>query len=182
MIAVSVSHVVLGLLSRGDRHGYDLKRDHDQRFPQARPLAFGQVYATLSRLARDGYVNAVDGGRDGGPDRTSYTLTASGREHLAEWLAVVDPPTPYVSNGLFTKVVIALLVSGSDTTAQHYLRCQRAAHLDRMREFTAVKTDPAAALADVLAADHALAHLDADLRWMELALARVDRLRMEVLR
>ena len=50
------AHVVLGLLAGGPRHGYELKRAHDQRLPQAKPLAFGQVYATLARLARDGLV------------------------------------------------------------------------------------------------------------------------------
>ena len=179
---MSAAHVVLGLLSRGQRHGYELKRDHDQRFPQARPLAFGQVYATLSRLTRDGYVTAVDTAREGGPDRTTFALTAAGRDHLAQWLAGVEPPAPYVSSGLFTKVVIALLASGSGAMARRYLGAQRSAHLARMREFTAIKTDPDAALADVLAADHALAHLDADLRWMDIAMSRVDQLRTEVLR
>ena len=51
---MSTSHVLLGLLAAGSRHGYELKRAHDARLPRARPLAFGQVYATLSRLERDG--------------------------------------------------------------------------------------------------------------------------------
>ena len=49
-----------------------------------------------------------------------------------------------------------------------------------MRELTAVKTAPGAAVADVLAADLAIAHLDADLRWMQTATDRVADLRLEV--
>ena len=177
---VSTAHVVLGLLARGRQHGYDLKRDHDARFPRARPLAYGQVYATLDRLARDGLVTATAAGRDGGPDRTSYALTEHGRHALTDWLDQVEPPVPYVANALFTKVVVALLVDGSAATPRAYLRRQRAAHLTRMREFTAVKTAPDAPIADVLAADYALAHLDADLRWIDRALERVSTLRVEL--
>ena len=49
---MSTSHVLLGLLAAGSRHGYELKRAHDARLPRARPLAFGQVYATLSQIGR----------------------------------------------------------------------------------------------------------------------------------
>lgn len=181
MTRVSTAHVVLGLLAQGDRHGYDLKRDHDARFPKARPLAYGQVYATLDRLARDGLVTALAAGRDGGPDRTAYSLTDTGRTMLTDWLDDVEPAVPYVANALFTKVVLALLVDRSPAAPKAYLRRQRAAHLARMREFTTLKTTCGAPVADVLAADYALAHLDADLRWIDTALARVTALRAELL-
>ena len=62
---MSTAHVLLGLLAGEPKHGYDLKRAHDARLPRAKPLAFGQVYATLARLARDGLVTAVGQDRDG---------------------------------------------------------------------------------------------------------------------
>ena len=43
---------LLGLLDREPSHGYDLKRDYDAYFSRGRPLPFGQVYATLARLAQ----------------------------------------------------------------------------------------------------------------------------------
>ena len=51
---MSVPLTLLGLLERGPSHGYDLKRDYDAYFGRGRPLRYSQVYATLSRLARDG--------------------------------------------------------------------------------------------------------------------------------
>jgi len=45
---------LLGLLDRDPSHGYDLKRDYDTYFGRGRPLPFGQAYATLARLTRDG--------------------------------------------------------------------------------------------------------------------------------
>lgn len=168
----TTAHVLLGLLAGGPRHGYELKRAHDDRLPQARPLAFGQVYATLGRLERDGLVAAAGRDRDGGPDRTPYQLTPAGRTTLDEWLAAIEPPAPYVASTLLAKVVVALLVADRERAAA-YLVAQRAAHTTRLRELTARKTDPGASLGEVIAADFAITHLDADLRWLATTLDRV---------
>ncbi len=59
------------------------------------------------------------------------------------------------------------------------LDAQRTMHLVRMRELTERKR--AGDLTDALACDFELFHLEADLRWIELAGGRVDRLRHELL-
>ncbi len=176
---VTLGHVVLGLLAQGERHGYDLKRQYDARFPAARPLAAAQVYATLDRLQRDGWVTPGAVERVGGPDRHTYAMTPAGRSELERWLAEVETPAPFVANPLSIKVTLALLVADG-ATATDYLRRQRAAHLARMREYTTVKTHSESSLAAVLAADYALNHLDADLRWIDTALARVSALSEEI--
>jgi DNA-binding PadR family transcriptional regulator len=176
---MSTPYVLLGLLAGGPRHGYDLKRAHDDRMPRAKPLAFGQVYATLGRLERDGLVEESGQDRDGGPDRTSYVLTDAGRAKLDEWLAAIEPPAPFVTSALFSKVVVSLLAADIER-ARGYLVAQRAAHTDRLRELTAAKTAPDASVGDVVAADFAIAHLDADLRWLQTTLLRVADLDREV--
>jgi DNA-binding PadR family transcriptional regulator len=176
---MSTAHVLLGLLAGGPRHGYDLKRAHDDRLPRAKPLAYGQVYATLGRLERDGLVTEAGQDREGGPDRTSYEITDDGRQHLDAWLSAVDPPAPYVTSELFSKVVVALLAADAGR-ARDYLAAQRAAHMSRMRELTTAKTEPGASVGDVVAADYAIGHLEADLRWLQTTLARVADLQKEV--
>jgi DNA-binding PadR family transcriptional regulator len=176
---MSTAHVLLGLLAAGPKHGYELKRDHDQRLPRAKPLAFGQVYTTLGRLQRDGLVVAAGHDRATGPERTSFALTERGRASLDDWLGEVEPPAPYVTSTLLAKVVVALLVSDAER-ARVYLAAQRHAHMARLRELTALKTDPAATLGDVVAADYAIAHLDADLRWLHTTIDRVAELYQEV--
>jgi DNA-binding PadR family transcriptional regulator len=176
---MSTSHVLLGFLAGGPRHGYDLKREHDDRMPRVKPLAFGQVYATLGRLERDGLVRQAAQERDAGPERTTYTLTDAGREALDTWLSTVEPPAPYVASTLFSKVVVSLLAAGADR-ARDYLVAQRAAHIARLRELTTAKAAPAASVGDVVAADFAIAHLDADLRWLQTTLQRVAELHREV--
>ncbi|SNT26341.1 DNA-binding transcriptional regulator, PadR family [Asanoa hainanensis] len=176
---MSTAHVLLGLLAGGPMHGYELKRSHDQRLPQAKPVAFGQVYATIGRLQRDGLVTTAGHDQEGGPERTSFEITEAGRKRLDDWLGETEPPAPYVTSTLFAKVAVAVLVSGADR-ARDYLVAQRAAHMERLRALTAVKTDPASSLGEVVAADYAILHLDADLRWVSNTLERVADLHREV--
>ncbi|GAA3736248.1 PadR family transcriptional regulator [Micromonospora maritima] len=172
---MSIGHTFLGLLQASPRHGYDLKRAYDERFGQARPLAYGQVYATLSRLLRNGLVE-VDSVEPGeGPERKRYAITEAGVTDVARWLAQPEKPEPYLHSVLYTKVVLALLTG---RPAADLLDVQRAEHLRLMRELTRRKTD--GDLADQLVCDHALFHLEADLRWLELTASRLDQLAREV--
>lgn len=168
---MSVGHTILGLLEAGPRHGYDLKRAYDTRFGQDRPLPYGQVYSTLSRLLKHGLVEVTGVEAGDGPDRKRYAITAAGVTDVADWLATAEKPEPYLQNTLYTKVVLALL-SGRD--AADVLDVQRTEHLRVMRELTRRKA--AGDLVDALICDHALFHLDADLRWLELTADRLDEL------
>ena len=171
----------MGLLSRGPQHGYDLKRHHDELLPAAKPMAFGQVYAALGRLAAKGLVAEAATERAAGPERTVYELTDAGRTEVDAWVTRVDGPAEHVTNPLATKIAVALVVGGPDA-ARTYIRHQRAAHLERMRRLTRDKREAKGDLHRVLAADYALSHLDADVRWMEDALARVHDLEGESVR
>ncbi len=168
---MSVPHTLLGLLEVQPRHGYDLKRAYDVHFGQDRPLKPGQVYATLGRLERDGFVVVSAHGREGGPDRTTYAVTPDGVTDLDRWFAMPEGPSAYLQPALFAKVVLALQ-TGRD--AHGLLDAQRAEHLVTMRALTAQKGD--ADLDRVLGLDYALFHLEADLRWLEHTAARLDRL------
>ena len=75
---MTVPLTLLSLLEREPSHGYDLKRDYDAYFGRGKPLPFGQVYATLARLARDGKVLAADTEPGAGPDRKRYVITDQG--------------------------------------------------------------------------------------------------------
>ncbi|MER6508319.1 PadR family transcriptional regulator [Nonomuraea sp. NPDC001636] len=161
---MSTGHVLLGFLAERPKHGYELKKEHDHRLAGAKPLAYGQVYATLQRLERDGLAEVAETQQEGGPERTLFAITDAGRAELERWLNTVEPSAPYVAGPLFARVAVA------GKAADGYLLRQREAHLARMRELTAEKATGSPA--QVLAADYALQHLDADLRWIETALAR----------
>jgi DNA-binding PadR family transcriptional regulator len=172
---VSVPLTLLGLLEREPSHGYDLKRDYDTFFGRSKQLPFGQVYATLGRLARDGQVVAGDAEPGDGPDRKRYAITDIGRADVDTWLADPVEPEPHLQTVLFAKVTLALMLG---KPAAEYLDRQRAAHLSRMRQLTELKRK--GTLVDVLLADHALFHLEADLRWIDLTSARLADLKEAV--
>ncbi|MER5456460.1 PadR family transcriptional regulator [Micromonospora sp. NPDC002389] len=171
---MSVGYALLGLLEQGPRHGYDLKRSYDDQFGRGRSLHYGQVYATLARLLKNGLVE-VQSEPGEGPDRKRYAITEAGVTDVEQWLARPEQPEVYLQSKLYTKVVLALL---TDRDAADLLDVQRAAHLAQMRELTQRKL--AGDLADQLVCDHALFHLEADLRWLELTAARLDQLRAQV--
>ena len=163
---------LLGLLEREPSHGYDLKRDYDAYFGRGKQLPFGQVYATLGRLARDGKITAGGAEPGEGPDRKRYAITEVGRAEVESWLAEPVEPEPHLQTVLFAKVTLALMLG---KPAESYLNAQRAAHMRRMHELTRLKRT--GGLVDVLLADHALFHLEADLRWIDTTSARLSDLR-----
>ncbi|MFI5497264.1 PadR family transcriptional regulator [Actinoplanes sp. NPDC051859] len=167
---MSVNIALLGLLENGPRHGYDLKRSYDETFGRDRALHYGQVYATMARLLKNGLVE-VESEPGAGPDRKRYAITDAGVTDVVEWIRRPEQPEPYLQSTLYTKVVLALL-TGRDAAA--VLDVQRGEHLRLMRELTRRKHG--GDLADELICDHALFHLEADLRWLELTAARLDRL------
>ena len=172
---MSTGTLLLGLLEGAPSHGYDLKRAYDERFGHDRPLHYGQVYTTLSRLLRNGLIAEAGVESGDGPDRKRYAITDAGVTDVEQWLNTPEAPEPYLQNTLYSKVVLALL---SGRPAVDVLDTQRAAHLRVMRVLTKRKTD--GDLADQLICDHALFHLEADLRWLELTAARLDQLAKEV--
>jgi DNA-binding PadR family transcriptional regulator len=166
---VATAELVLGLLSAGPAHGYDVKRGHDTWFPESRPLAFGQVYTTLGRLERDGLVEVVEKTAGGGPNRTVYALTAKGRDHLRDWLS--DPvPLAWGSADEVLRKLVTAIRTGGDVAA--FLARQRASHLRRIRELreSPAGDDPTSPVVR----EYIVAHLDADLRWLDSTLERIS--------
>jgi DNA-binding PadR family transcriptional regulator len=174
---VSASYALLGILGHQSSYGYDLKRDYDNLYGRDKPLAFGQVYATLARLRRDEKVTIEATEQGGGPERKLYSITGAGRTDLERWLVTPERLHPDGQTVLFVKVVTAILL---DKDAEVFLDSQRAAHLQRMRELTALRR--AGDLQQALRADYALFHLEADLRWIDLTSARLKNLAEEIRR
>src|SRR3569833_2781199 len=174
---MSVPLTLLGLLEREPSHGYDLKRVYDTYFGRGKSLPFGQVYATLGRLARDGKVVMDEVAPGDGPDRKRYVITELGATEVDTWLTEPVSAETHLQTVLFAKGVLALMLG---RPAEAYLDTQRRAHLQRLRELTEIKRG--GALVDGLLADHGLFHLEADLRWIDLPAARLDALAKAVRR
>ncbi len=177
---MSVSYALLGLLEREPdhgSHGYELKRQYDHFFGRDKPLPYGQVYSTLGRLARDGRILEMGSAHGEGPERRLYVITEQGDREFTTWLMSPERPEAHLQSILATKMTLALLLN---RPADAYLDSQRHAHMERMRELTALRRP--AALVDQLLIDHALFHLEADLRWIDLTTSRLDHIAKELKR
>jgi DNA-binding PadR family transcriptional regulator len=164
---MSTAELHLAVLAAGPRHGYEVKKEQDAWFPETRHVAYGQVYATLGRLVRDGLAEVVETRREGGPDRTVYAVTEAGRDRLRRWLAEPAPPAGAGGEEVVRKVVVALrVVAESDgvAAALEVVVRQRTSYLQRMRSLHDASADE---VAGQLARRHAVLHLDADLRWLD---------------
>jgi PadR family transcriptional regulator, regulatory protein AphA len=83
----ATEYAVLGLLSGGERSGYDLKKRADSSVGYFWTPAKSRIYAILPRLVEAGLVRRRDVRQQGRPDKQLYRLTPEGRRALVEWLA-----------------------------------------------------------------------------------------------
>ncbi|HLR94691.1 MAG TPA: PadR family transcriptional regulator [Jiangellaceae bacterium] len=171
---MSVPMAMLAFLDRKPAHGFALKRSYDRLLGQGRDLKYGQVYSTLARLERDGLADGIGVEPGEGADRKVYAITDGGVSELQAWL-----DAPHLPGGrpaeLFTKVVLALVAG---RPAEPILDIQRRTYLERMRELTTARSE--GDVVDRLARDYEMRHLEADIRWLEIAAVRLGDLQREI--
>jgi PadR family transcriptional regulator, regulatory protein AphA len=82
---------VLALLTvEGERSGYELTKVAAKSVGHVWAPARSQLYAVLTRLARDGLATARTVVQSDRPDKQVYKVTTAGERALEDWLAVVD--------------------------------------------------------------------------------------------
>jgi DNA-binding PadR family transcriptional regulator len=86
----TLGYAVLGLLSREELSGYDLKRWMERPLGYFWSARHSQIYPELARLEEEGLVTHTLVEQSGKPDKKVYRITAEGLEALKEW--VVEPP------------------------------------------------------------------------------------------
>jgi transcriptional regulator len=75
--------LVLRTLTRGPLHGYGIARRVKELSEDVLHVGESSLYPALQRLLLDGYVEAKWGVSENNRRARYYTLTASGRKHLA---------------------------------------------------------------------------------------------------
>jgi len=172
---MSTSMTLLSLLEPGPAHGYTLKHRFDARHGRRRPLAFGQVYASLARFERQGLAEVSDIETGEGPERRLYRITPRGVDEVNRWVYEPQHANEYAASELFNRLAVALL---SGRSSERVLDGQRLVHLERMRHLQKLRRG--AGSIDMLAITYELAHLDADLRWIDDSIQRLGELTVEV--
>jgi PadR family transcriptional regulator, regulatory protein AphA len=77
---------VLGLLSFGERSGYDLKKAAEAGVGYVWTAAKSQIYAVLPRLVEGGFATARHVAQERRPDKQVYRITDAGERVFREWL------------------------------------------------------------------------------------------------
>jgi DNA-binding PadR family transcriptional regulator len=169
---MSIPYALLALLSEGPKYGLRLQNEFESRTGEVWPLNVGQVYTTLQRLERDGLV-ASEG--DGERSRKRYRITSAGSEELAGWLRTPPELVPPPRDELVIKVLVALQIPEIDVG--EILQAHRRHVVEVMQRYTHIKAE--AAEDDVplaLVADAELFRLEAIVRWLDAADARLKQL------
>ena len=84
---MDVRTICLGLLSRAEATGYEIKKQFEEdgygHFAEA---SFGSIYPALSRLTEEGLVSVREEPQEKRPDRKVYSITDKGRTRFLEAL------------------------------------------------------------------------------------------------
>src|SRR3954467_5911921 len=163
---------LLTLLAREPMHGYQLRSEFDAATGATWPLNIGQVYTTLSRLERDGFVAPV-GESDG---RVTYRITESGRAAVQAWFDAPVTREARPRDELAIKLALALTTPGVDV--HRVVQVQRTATLRSLQELTKLKAgaDPVADAAWLLVLEAMIFQAEAEVRWLDHCETRIATL------
>ncbi len=107
---MDVRTICLGILTRGDATGYEIKKlFEDGRFGYFVEASFGSIYPALNRLTEDGLVSLREETQAKRPDRKVYSITDKGRRAFVESLKATLPEDRYRSPFLFAMMFSDLL-------------------------------------------------------------------------
>jgi len=180
---MSVRYAILGLLAKKPRHGYELRSAFEAVVGgdanwEVKP---SQIYTTLERLEEAGLVERTsDLGEGDEPSRRVYSLTEAGHSALMEWFAQGVTPD-HQRDEFFVKLMTAL-VSG-EGKLDRIIETQRAHLFQDLHAATALRDsyNPHTEMAQILLLDKSVMHLEADLRWLDMAEMRLEEVKAQPL-
>jgi PadR family transcriptional regulator AphA len=84
---MDVRTICLGLLTRADATGYEIKKQFEEDgFGHFAEASFGSIYPALSRLTEEGLVSVREETQEKRPDRKVYSITDKGHTRFLEAL------------------------------------------------------------------------------------------------
>ncbi|MCT2582122.1 PadR family transcriptional regulator [Actinophytocola gossypii] len=158
--------VVLAMLAKEPAHGYELRgRMRAALGPLGETMNAGQIYVTLTRLAKAGLITSerADGLPDR-PDRRVHALTPAGQERVTSWLTEVSWPKPDLTE-FHLKLVAAATARLADPVA--LVDAQRREVMRRLRDAQRTALDRSMDPVAGLLMEGVVLRLRADLEWLE---------------
>lgn len=107
---MDVRTICLGILTRGEATGYEIKKlfeeDGFQHFVEA---SFGSIYPALNRLTEEGLVSVRSESQEKRPDRKVYSITPAGQTAFMAYLMRPVPEDRHRSPFVFAMLFSHLL-------------------------------------------------------------------------
>lgn len=88
---MDVKTLCLGVLTEGDKTGYEIKQSFEGAFSHFFGASFGSIYPALAELSRQGLVTCRSVEQDKRPDKKVYRLTERGHRVLLDELTATPP-------------------------------------------------------------------------------------------
>ena len=129
---MSVPAALMTILTLGPAYGLQLHAELASRLPHRDSTNVGQIYSTLERLTRDGFVVRSGETTDGLP---LYDLTEKGRQKSFSWMAGNDLTT----KSPWTEIMDVLLV---DATIERAPLTQACDHVETLFEIDSSRNEP----------------------------------------
>jgi PadR family transcriptional regulator, regulatory protein AphA len=136
----STAYVILGMVSREPRSGYEIKAlvDNTTRFFWA--ASYGQIYPELKRLSEAGLVKGIDASR-GDRKRTVYAITADGEAELKDWLRRPPETAEMREEGLLKLFFSGALKPAEAVETLRTMRGRRLELTEQLRSLEPEKTE-----------------------------------------
>src|SRR5512139_3125872 len=99
-------NILLGLLCERPMHGYELARlvQQDEALRAIWRIERSEIYFLLGKLKQKAFIVEVAEERSGGPARTIYAPTESGRAAFEEWLQTPEARPRNLRSALLARV------------------------------------------------------------------------------
>ncbi len=173
---MSVRQALLALLGQEPKYGYQLRSEFEERTGGSWPLNIGQVYTTLARLERDGFVEPLTTEPDAS-GQVVYRATAAGVAEIGGWFTTPVSRSAPARDELAIKLAMAVTIPGVDVAA--VLQRQRSATMSTLQDLTRLKRSAAGTegpdLAWSLVLDRLVFEAEAEIRWLDHCEARIRR-------
>ena len=143
---MDVKILCLGVLSRGEASGYEIKKAFEEGpFSHFHQASFGSIYPALNALSAEGLVACRAQAQEKRPDKKIYSLTAEGRDCLVEALLVEPHQDRMRSDFLFILSFAQFLPPARIATLIDQRIAWYRQSLERMEDCAANNTIPSGA-------------------------------------
>jgi PadR family transcriptional regulator, regulatory protein AphA len=166
MELTATEYAVLGLLTRGEKSGYDLRKAAEGSVGYFWTPAKSRIYAILPRLVDAGLVRRRDVAQSGRPDKQLYRLTATGERVLRRWIAEGELEPESSRNTLLVKVFFGDLAEPEQILEQ--VRARRREMEQLKDELEAIEASRSGDLYPRLTRLYGLEYAKAIIRWTKI--------------